>query len=51
MNYADVAPSPAVISWGAVICGGLSCLFVVSLIALVVILVRRSQAKKTPPAA
>lgn len=51
MNFADAAPSPAALSWFAVLCGGLSCLFVVSVVALVVILVRRSQRKKTPPTA
>jgi hypothetical protein len=51
VNFADAAPSPEVLSWGAVICGGLSCMFVVSAIALVVVLVRRSQRKKSPPAA
>lgn len=42
MNLADVAPTPAV-SLGLLACAALGFLFLVSAIALVVILVRRSR--------
>ena len=42
MNLADVAPDPTV-SLSALACATLACLFVISAIALVVVLVRRNR--------
>jgi hypothetical protein len=48
MNLADVAPEPGLALGGAA-CVALSCLFVVSAVALVILLVRRNR--KQPPTA
>ena len=42
MNLADVAPDPTV-SVGVLGCAALACLFVVSAIVLVVVLIRRNR--------
>jgi hypothetical protein len=45
MNFADAAPQPSDLAPWAVLCGGLSCLFVTSLVVLIVVMVRRSKRK------
>jgi hypothetical protein len=49
MNYADAAPPPE-FALGAVGCAALACLFVVSAIVLIVVLVRRNRQGKPPVA-